>query len=90
MNRSKSEEKSCFDVIPEPAVQYNPPPEPPKEQYIVPEVPKPVEVKVSTPKDTFAYEIESESTSPEEEGGPIKFDLREAVINSIILKRPEY
>ena len=79
-----------IDVIPEPAVQYIAPPEPPKEQYIVPEVPKPVEVKDSTPKDTFSYEIESESTSPEEEAYQIEFDLREAVVNSIILKRPEY
>lgn len=74
----------------EPVVQYTAPPEPTPKPYIAPAVPKPVEIKADKSEESYAYEQEHESTSPEEEGDKIEFDLKEAVINSIILKRPEY
>ncbi len=85
-----TETEEPVEAKPEPAVQYTAPPEPPKEHYIAPEVQKPVEVRVSEPEEDYWFEIDSESASAKEEGDEIEFDLREAVIDSIILKRPEY
>lgn len=84
------EEPAEAEPEPEPVIKYTAKSKSSAKQSIVPDVPKPSKVTHDESEELEAYADNSTSISDEEESDENDFDLKEAVVNSIILKRPDY